>query len=213
MSFEGIPAAPVSLRSPAGLLLTLIAVCAVVALGLGALRPAQPPEWIDGVRDNALLLRGWRVAAAALCMGVGVWAVLALVASVRARFVPWVALGLLAACPVVANYAAETYWARRGLSAVWPVSGPHRSPVGTWRGVLLGSCGYGSLVHLTIGPDGEGLGRAVHVNLTSGLTSAAVVLSPLDGPHSVPVRARLLDGRMLIVAEEDTLGTPHVVRP
>ncbi len=71
-----------------------------------------------------------------------------------------------------------------------------------WRGLLGGSCGYGSLVELRIGADGRGRGVHVPADLTASGVTALLALGTLDGPLAEPIEAEIRDGEMVVWARD-----------
>ena len=196
-----------------GLLLTVLAACALAALALTA-SPA-PPRWAESPGEIASRLPGWRTAVATLTVGLGVWLGGVGIEVALGRRAARVAMLLLAlACPWMAKTASEAYWAPRKYVSVWRVTSASLNDAeSVWRGVLGGECGYGHLVEVRLSPSGRGRGRAFPMNLSAvghGVTAVAV-LSPFAG-QVVPVRAVLRDGQMTVWSSTGTLGTAQVVR-
>lgn len=197
------------IRSVRGLLATLLLTCAVVALALNAIRSAAPPRWAESPGDIAALLTGWRVAAATLVLGLGVWVGgVGIEAVWSARAARVAAVLMVMASPWIAMGVTDAFWASRSLGELWRVDGRQTSaPAGMWRGLLHGACGYGHIVEVRIGADGRGHGRAVPIYLIAYGATAVATLSPLDGPLATPIRATVHNGEVTIASASDTLGT------
>lgn len=200
-------------RSVRGLLLTLLVVCAVVALGLGAVRSLRPSTWATTFGDVAALLYGWRIVSATLALGLGVWVGgVGIEAVGGTRAARWAAVLMVLASPWLIQAAEALYWTPREYVSVWRVDGGSSDQrAGLWRGFLGGECSYGHIVEIRFGADGRGRGRAILISGFDNGFTAAIALSPLTGPHSIPVEAVLQGGEMTVWSASETIRTAPVV--
>lgn len=208
-----MPHAAAVVRTVRGALSTLLTICALVSLGLHLLRPAHAPEWADGVGGAAWLLPGWRMASAAMFVGISAWVGGVIVeAAARTRAARIAGAVLILASPWIARAADDAYWAPREYRSVWKADG-RPGAEGVWRGVVGGSCGYGSLVEVRVGADGYGRGTAITVDLSAYTASALLAFAPLDGPLADHVEVALHGDEMTIWSETDPPAILQVITP
>ena len=198
MSRRGTPVTFVPVRSPRGFLAAVLAVLAVVALGLAALAAGPPTADVHDVAYYARQLSGWPVAVAPVALGVAAWIVAcAAEAVVGTRW----AVAVLVGATVLAGPPGVERWAR----GVWE-RGSHPTPVAlagtTWRDWWGGECGYFSAVELTFDTDSTAVGTELPIYVGAPLVTPVLAVGRLDGPEARPFRAALRDDTLWVEPRE-----------